>query len=132
MDRANEKLMVAERACATLTGLLSAPQGDPVVMRDAAILRFIYSFETAWKAAQAILAKFESIEAATPRLVVQSCWKANILAEHQADALLKMITDRNLTVHAYDETLAIELARRIPGHAAQITAWLAALRGRLT
>ncbi|WP_161539682.1 HI0074 family nucleotidyltransferase substrate-binding subunit [Paramagnetospirillum kuznetsovii] len=131
MDRLDQKLEVAGRACATLIELVSRPYGDAVVTRDATILRFVYSFETTWKAAQRVLNLYESIDVATPRAVIQSCWKAGLLNDEQAEQIMAMITDRNLTVHAYDEKLAVELATRIPAHAALLGFWLTALRNRV-
>ena len=57
MERLNERLQAAEKALRTLREILKEPTSE--VIRDAAILRFTYTFETVWKAAQLYLAERE-------------------------------------------------------------------------
>ena len=39
-----------------------------------------------------------------------------------------MADDRNLTVHTYDEALAEEIFKRLPGHADLMDRWLSGMR----
>lgn len=58
MDRLRERLKTARRALRTLSEA-QALDVQPVVKRDAAILRFTYTFEAVWKTAQLYLAEVE-------------------------------------------------------------------------
>lgn len=53
MDRLEERLALADNALRTFQQILAEPFSE--VVRDSAILRFIYTFETVWKAAQLYL-----------------------------------------------------------------------------
>ncbi len=92
--------------------------------RDSAILRFIYTFETVWKAAQLYLVGKEAVEAGSPVAVIRACWQAGVLDERQTEVALRMARDRNLTVHTYHEALALELYGRLCAHASLLSAWL--------
>ncbi len=96
--------------------------------RDSAILRFIYTFETVWKAAQLYLVGKEAVEAGSPVAVIRACWQAGVLDERQTEVALRMARDRNLTVHTYHEALALELYGRLCAHASLLSAWLQGLR----
>lgn len=122
MERLKERLGLAEKALRTLQEILVSPFSE--VVRDAAILRFTYTFEAVWKAAQLYLAIKENLEVGWPVGVIRGCWKASILNEQQTEAALRMAKDRNLTVHTYYEQLAIEVFARLPGHAELLSAWL--------
>ena len=66
MDRVKERLDDGLRALATPEKVIGLPKPSDVE-RDAAIQRFEYTFEMAWKAAQAYLTDREFLEAASPR-----------------------------------------------------------------
>lgn len=55
MDRLERRLADATRAVATLHEIVAEPPS--VIVRDAAIKRFEYTFEAVWKAARAYLAR---------------------------------------------------------------------------
>jgi nucleotidyltransferase substrate binding protein (TIGR01987 family) len=122
VDRLKDRLLTAQRALRTLQEVLAAPFSE--VTRDSAILRFIYTFETVWKAAQLYLADKHAVEAGSPVAVIRGCWQAGVLDERQTEAALKMAKDRNLTVHTYHEELAVELYGRLCAHASLLSAWL--------
>ncbi|WP_232796655.1 nucleotidyltransferase substrate binding protein [Kyrpidia spormannii] len=60
MERLRNRLKTALRALNSLETVLSEP-GDSPIVRDAAIQRFEYTFEAAWKAAQLFLAVVEGM-----------------------------------------------------------------------
>ena len=45
---------------------------------------------------------------------------------------MRMMNDRNLTVHTYDEEKANELFSRLPAHAALIESWISAMQSAIT
>ncbi len=75
-------------------------------IRDAAIQRFEYTFELAWKAMKRTL-KEEGSEIGSPKQVFRSAFEAKLIDDlEQWFALLK---ERNLTVHTYNEETAKEV-----------------------
>lgn len=126
MERLKERIAFADKAIGTLEALLREPEENPV-WRDAAIKRFEYSVETTWKAAQRQLS-LQGTELASPKPVIRASFQAKLLSESDAEDLLRAVDDRNLAAHTYDERLAGELARRLPGHASALRRWLTALQ----
>lgn len=129
MDPVIRKLDNAEKALQRFQEILEHPASE--VIRDSAILRFAVAVETAWKAARAVIdARVgpERLTSAGPKPVVRESQIAGLLTETQAEAAIRMINDRNLTVHVYDEAVAIALFARLPAHAALIRAWVEAMR----
>ena len=82
--------------------------------RDAAIQRFEFSFELAWKAVSAC-ARSEGLEARSPREALRV---AHRLAWFDDDGLwLRMLDDRNRTSHIYNEAVAEEIFARLGAYA---------------
>lgn len=131
MDDVTARLDSAEQALERLRESLAVTDPDDMV-RDSAILRFALAVETAWKAARAVLvaqgggALFISGQ---PKAMVRESVAAGWLSEPQGETALRMINDRNLTVHTYDQERAAALFARLPGHADLLGVWLVALRG---
>ena len=130
MERLKARLAQAEQALGTLEALLARVEGDPIV-RDAAIQRFEYSFETVWKAAQRYLRVMEGVDAASPKAVAWACAQVGVLSLDDARLALAMVDDRNLTAHIYNEAWAIRIASRLPGYAALMRRWLETMAARL-
>ena len=122
----SERLATARQALSRLQEF--ADLASPTVAdRDAAILRFIFSFEIAWKTARAALLEThgpERLQSASPKAVIRESRVAGWLDEGQTEAMLDMANDRNLAVHAYDEQAALALYGRLSGHARLIGQWL--------
>lgn len=108
MDRKIENL---RKAVSQLELSLSSPVTEP---RDLAgiVKCFEFSYELAWKALKAELGR-QGLEAQGPRDVIRMAWRFGLLAVGSEEAWLKMIEDRNLTVHTYDEVFALEMVSRI-------------------
>ncbi len=66
MDRLRERLTLADNALQPLAEVQAA-DAHTTIKRDAAILRFTYTFEAIWKAAQRYLADIEGVEASSPK-----------------------------------------------------------------
>jgi nucleotidyltransferase substrate binding protein (TIGR01987 family) len=128
MERLKERLAQAELALGTLTEALELPFSK--VVRDSAILRFVYTFESVWKSAQLYLAKHENVDAGSPAGVIRGCWKAGILDEQESEAALEMAKDRNQTVHTYIEAVAVGIYGRLGEHARLMGVWLGRMRGQ--
>lgn len=128
MDRMTERLDMANKAQAKLFAALETDALPPVERRDVCILRFVYSFEATWKAAQAVLRDRHGVIANTPRAAIRACVTAGILVEPTGEAVLRMVEDRNLASRTYNEELAEALNARLPTHAAALRGWLAGLK----
>ncbi|HKK18334.1 MAG TPA: HI0074 family nucleotidyltransferase substrate-binding subunit [Opitutales bacterium] len=109
-----EKLTQARRAVKSLDEILREPFST--IVRDAAIQRFEFSSEIAWKAARQWLAVEESIEVNHPRGCYRELFRIGRIDETLSLKLLELIEDRNRTSHAYLEALAQAVFERIPNH----------------
>jgi nucleotidyltransferase substrate binding protein (TIGR01987 family) len=126
MERLRERLTVARRALANLEELAVRTSVTPVE-RDAAIQRFEYSFEAVWQAARLFLRHHEGLDLASPKAVIRACRRVALLDEGECGRALEMADDRNLTVHTYNESLAIAIFARLAEHARVIDRWLTAM-----
>jgi len=131
LGRVKERLDVAEKALSTLFAALEATTLPATVRRDVCVLRFVYSFEATWKAAQAVLNVQHGVVANTPRSAIRACVTTAILDEATGEAVLRMVDDRNMAAHTYNEDLAERLFERMPAHAAGLRAWLSGLRASM-
>ena len=126
MERLNDRLLVAERALQTLREVLNEPESD--IVRDAAIKRFEYCFETVWRVAQLYLRDQHSLQRNSPKTVMRASGQVELLDEGQVELALNMANDRNLTAHTYNEALAEEIYSRLPAYARLMEEWLKKMR----
>lgn len=104
-------LETSERAVTTLREVLSMPKSD--VVRDAAIQRFEYCFELAWKSIRRC-AQAEGLKVDSPAGAIRAAFQLGWIDD---DATwLQMKDDRNLTSHTYDEQTAEDLYMRLPAY----------------
>lgn len=126
MERLGERLAEARRALATLEELAGREERS-VVERDAAIMRFAYTFEAVWKAARLHLYEREGLEVGSPKQAVRASRQVGLLTDDEAEAALRMADDRNLVVHVYREAVARALDTRLRRHSETLAVWLAAM-----
>ncbi len=126
MERLKERLLVAGRAVQTLREVFNEPKSQ--IVRDAAIQRFEYSFETVWRAAQLYLRKEHELHFNSPKSVMRGSGQVELLDAGQVELALNMAIDRNLTVHTYNEALAEEIWSRLPAYTKLLEDWLKAMR----
>jgi nucleotidyltransferase substrate binding protein (TIGR01987 family) len=128
VEELNRRLAIARSALRTLREVLGEPKTS--IVRDAAIQRFEYSFETVWKASQRYLRDREGLDHPSPARVVRSCHAIGLLGEEEARLGLRMVGDRNLTVHTYNEKLAEEIYARLGSYCALMETWLEAIAAK--
>lgn len=126
MERLNERLAEARRALATFEELARRRERS-IIERDAAIMRFAYTFEAAWKAAQLYLYEREGVEVGSPKQSIRASRRVGLLTDEQAESALSMTDDRNLVIHVYREAVASDLETRLHLHAMTLAAWLGAM-----
>lgn len=131
MDRLTQRIDLARRALGQLDELVGRMPLTPIE-RDAALQRFEYSCETVWKLAQLYLREREGSLAGSPKQIARASAVSGLLDEAETSHALAMVDDRNDTVHTYNEALALDIAARLPGHAALLHAWLQRIERRLS
>jgi nucleotidyltransferase substrate binding protein (TIGR01987 family) len=104
----------ADRALTTLKEITEEPYS--VIVRDAAIQRFEYSYEIFWKLLKEYLKEREGIICASPKSCLREAFKVNLFTEEETVKALEMTDDRNLTSHTYHEEVAIEIYQKIKGY----------------
>lgn len=115
MERLKQRIAIVKQALSALQEVLTMPYSS--IVRDAAIQRFEFTFEAVWKLAQLYLHLKEGLEFNSPKSVLRGCFQVGLLADEQQTSLaLKMTDDRNLTVHAYNEKLAIQIFNHLPDY----------------
>lgn len=86
---------------------------DPLVV-DGTIQRFEFTFELAWKLIARLLAR-QGIEVASPCAALRQAHRQGWLDDE--GSWLRMLEDRNLTSHAYRESMARAIHGRLGDHA---------------
>jgi len=101
----------AAQALVTLKEIVNTPFS--VIVRDAAIQRFEYSFEIMWKLVKEYLRIQEGIICNSPKSCFREAFKADLLTEEESIKALGMTDDRNLTSHTYHEEVAEDIYNKI-------------------
>lgn len=112
MEKLKERLQSCEAALATLDEALRLPFS--VIVRDAAIQRFEYSFESAWKLLKEYLETQEGIVCNSPKGCFREALHVGLLTRAETETCLIMTDDRNLTSHTYLESLAERIYAQLP------------------
>jgi nucleotidyltransferase substrate binding protein (TIGR01987 family) len=90
-----------EQALQRFREVLAEP--ETTVVRDAAIKRFEFTFELGWKATQRFL-RAQGIVSRSPKQCLQEAFAFGLVQDNPL--WIRMLEDRNLTVHTYDERTA--------------------------
>jgi hypothetical protein len=111
LDELIRRLNLARRAIRTLEEVLKHPKTD--IVRDAAIQRFEYSYETGWKTAQCFLRECHGLETNSPTAAIRSSHAVRLLDEAGT-------------------RLAEDIFAKLAGYAALLAAWLEAMEAAAT
>jgi nucleotidyltransferase substrate binding protein (TIGR01987 family) len=108
-DKLKVKFTNLERAVAAVTLSATTPIQEP---RDVSgiIKDFELAYELSWKALKAVLREMGE-QTGPPKDVLSKAFKDGYL--DLEEVWLAMIEDRNLSVHVYDEKVAMEIVERI-------------------
>jgi nucleotidyltransferase substrate binding protein (TIGR01987 family) len=112
MGKLSGQLASCQRAISTLDEILGMPFS--VIVRDASIQRFEYSFESLWKLLKTYLADQEGIVCNSPKHCFRDALKVGLLSAEEAETCLVMTDDRNLTSHTYIEAVAEAIYGKLP------------------
>ena len=84
---------------------------EPSIIEKAGIVQFFeITFELSWKLMKDYLS-YIGYDVKSPREAIKTSFSIEIIGE--GEVWLNALSDRNLTVHTYDETQADEIYRRI-------------------
>lgn len=112
MAKLKQRLDSCERALMTLEEILE--EEFSVIVRDAAIQRFEYTFESLWKLLKRYLQEGEGIICNSPKRCWREALAVHLANEEEVKQLLAMTDDRNLTSHTYVEAIAESIYRKLP------------------
>nr|WP_321497041.1 HI0074 family nucleotidyltransferase substrate-binding subunit [uncultured Methanolobus sp.] len=108
------KAKVAKRALETLQEIMDEPYS--VIIRDAAIQRFEYTFEAIWKLVKEYLLEREGVICNSPKSCFREAFKMRLISEDESMQALYMTDDRNMTTHTYHEDVAEEIYKELSGY----------------
>jgi len=111
MEKLKRRTVELRKALKTLKEITREPYS--VVVRDAAIQRFEYTFEAFWKFLRDYLREAEGIRCNSPKSCFREAMGAGLISEEQSMTCLEMTDDRNLTSHTYIETVADQIYGKI-------------------
>lgn len=112
MDRLHEKYEQFEAAVFRLREALEDHRSTPLSsVRDGVIQRFEFCAELAWKTMREYLLDQGYTEINSPKAVIRQAFAYGMIED--AEGWVRLMNDRNLTSHVYDEKTAEEIFRRI-------------------
>lgn len=118
-------LAALDSALARFDSALSQPPNEFV--RDSAIQRFEFTFELFWKSLKAYC-DASGTRVFSPRDSLRTAFQLGLIADEPE--WLRMLEDRNLTSHTYNEATAQAIFSHLPGYARMIRQALAELKAR--
>ena len=99
-----------------------------IIVRDAAIQRFEYTFEAFWKFVREYLKEKEGIIANSPKSCFKEIFSLGLADEEETVALQEMTDSRNDTSHTYKEEVARAIYEKIAVFAALMEKTLEKIR----
>lgn len=114
MERLYLKCKDALRALNTLEEILNQPFS--IIVRDAAIQRFEYTFEAVWKFLKEYLKEMEGVISNSPKSCFREAFSIGRLTEEETVKFLEMTDRRNDTSHTYKEEVAQIIYSKIPAY----------------
>ncbi|MBI4656597.1 MAG: nucleotidyltransferase substrate binding protein [Elusimicrobia bacterium] len=111
MERLKSRYVDVLKSLNTLDEILKG--SFSIIVRDAAIQRFQYTFEALWKFLKQYLQEKEGKICNSPKSVFREIFSIGFLTEEETVKCLKMTDDRNDTVHTYKEEVAKAIYGRI-------------------
>lgn len=117
-ERFTERQADVRDSVARLAEAVAHPETE--LIRDATIQRFEFTFEIVWKTLKLYLER-QGYECGGPRPTLKKAFAENLIpTPEEADVWMRMLEDRNLTTHAYDEALANRIYQHIAGDYASL------------
>lgn len=115
MERLKLRCRTAEKALKTLESILK--ERYSVVIRDATVQRFEYTFEVVWKFLKAYLKEKEGRVSNSPKSCFREAFALELMSAEETELLLKMVDSRNETPHTYEKEIAENIFKQIKVYA---------------
>ena len=115
MERLSLKYKDALEALGTLKEILK--ENFSLIIRDASIQRFEYTFEAFWKFIKEYLKEKEGIIANSPKSCFRELFSLGFISEDETVKLQEMTDKRNNTSHTYKEEVAQNIYNKIAEYA---------------
>lgn len=106
-----EAVKAFEQALQRLKEVLAEP--ETAIIRDAAIKRFEFTFELAWKATQRFF-RDQGILCRSPKDCFREAFTFGLIQDNPL--WIRMMEDRNLTVHTYNEKTARQIYQNLKSY----------------
>jgi len=114
LENLERRIKETEKALKTLKDVVNEPYS--VIVRDATIQRFEYTFEAFWKFLRDYLREIEGIRCNSPKSCFREALSAGLISEEQTMTCLEMTDNRNLTSHTYIEEVAEQIYKKIESY----------------
>lgn len=114
MERLKLKYKDTIKALNTLKQILEEPFS--IIVQDATIQRFEYTFEAFWKFLKEYLKEQEGIICNSPKSCFREIFSLGLLTEEETVKFLEMTDDRNMTTHTYKDEVSRIIYRKIPDY----------------
>lgn len=112
MEKLNLKYKDLIRAIKTFKAILDEPYS--LIVRDASIQRFEYTFEIFWKFIREYLKEKEGLIVNSPKKCFRELFAVGMINEADTILLLEITDKRNDTVHTYKEYIAEKIYEELP------------------
>ena len=110
MSKSKIKFEKFQKALISLESVYLKPMQEDRTNIDATIQRFEFTFELSWKFLKEFF--FErGLDLNYPKEIIKEAFSVNLIDDE--GLWIKMLRDRNMTSHTYDEKLADEIFSRI-------------------
>ena len=114
MERLGLRYKDAVKSLETLNSIFDEPFS--IIVRDATIQRFEYTFEAVWKFLKGYLKEKEGIVSNSPKACFKEIFSLGFLTEDETSACLEMTDRRNDTSHTYKEAVAEIIYNKIKSY----------------
>ncbi|BEP30220.1 HI0074 family nucleotidyltransferase substrate-binding subunit [Helicovermis profundi] len=111
LEKIKDKLHDLKKAYLKLDESIHRNYIEDDIVLDASIQRFEFVYEMSWKLMKVYLEYNGIAEGTSPRTAIKESYKVGLIED--AQVWLKMLQDRNKTVHTYDEESAILIFENI-------------------
>lgn len=113
MSRWNEKLNDFNKALNRLNESIIESKNNPVssTLKDGVMQRFEFACGICWKVIKYYLESEGIEEAKSPKSTFREAFKIGLIDD--GEKWIDMLKDRRLTLHAYDEEVAVEIYNKI-------------------
>jgi nucleotidyltransferase substrate binding protein (TIGR01987 family) len=118
VERLKRKHQDALRAIGALKEILQEPFS--IIVRDAAIQRFEFTFEALWKFLKEYLKEQEGIISNSPKACFRELFSLGLLSDSETITFLEMTDDRNMTSHTYKEEVSQIIFAKLPAYSHSI------------